>query len=142
MLRYPTGDIASWTDFSNEIFTLHGRDANCLKICNTHLPVAFLRESIENAFGEGVSQWSQFVARREGDAQELTFRVVTEKPKNAEGIREKVNIQLCDFNSNWRVSQANVCIAPLQVDFITVDQLQLKSSGKVSDVGEERFLNE
>lgn len=142
MLRYPTGDIASWTDFSNEIFTLHGRDAVSLKICNSHLPVAFLRESIENALGEGVSQRSQFVARRKGDAQELTFRVVTEKPNNAGEIREKINVQLCDFNSNWRDPQANGHIAPLQLDFIQVDQLQLKSSGKVSDIVEERVLNE
>lgn len=86
-----------------------------------------------------MSQGSQSVARRKRDAQELTFRVVTEKPNNAEEIREKVDVQLCDFNSNWRGSQAKGYIAPLRVEFITVDQLQLKSSGKVSDIVEERF---
>jgi phenylacetate-CoA ligase len=142
MLRYPTGDIASWTDFSHEIFTLHGRDAVSLKICNAHLPVAFLRESIEESLGEGVSQGSQFVARRKGDAQELTFRIVAEKPSNAQEVCDKVNAQLCNFNSNWRDSQRNGYISPLQVEYITVDQLQLKSSGKVSDIVEERFLDE
>lgn len=65
-LRYPTDDMASWTDFSHEIFTLHGRDAVSLKICNAHLPVAFLRQAIEKELGEDVSQGSQFVARRRG----------------------------------------------------------------------------
>lgn len=76
------------------------------------------------------------------DAQELTFRVVTEKPNNAEEIRERVDVQLRDFNSNWRDSQEKGFIPPLQVEFITVDQLQLKSSVKVSDIVEERFINE
>lgn len=139
MLRYPTGDVASWADYSHEIFQLHGRDSVSLKICNVHLPIAVLRESIEQALGEGVSQGSQFVASRKGDVQELTFRIVAERPSDAEEAHEKINARLGNFNGHWKDGQANGYIAPLRVDYITVDQLQLKSSGKVSDIIEERF---
>ncbi|KAH9896364.1 hypothetical protein F4778DRAFT_794132 [Xylariomycetidae sp. FL2044] len=143
LIRYPTGDVASWVDVTNEIFQLHGRDSLSLKICNAHLPVEVLRDSIEDALGEGVAQASQFVARRRGDAQELTYRiVVAEPPSDAAEVCEKINARLCAFNSNWESSQQNGYIAPLRVEYIRVDQLQLKSSGKLSDVVEERFGDE
>ncbi|KAF2131816.1 hypothetical protein P153DRAFT_364305 [Dothidotthia symphoricarpi CBS 119687] len=141
MIRYPTGDIASWADYSNEIFQLHGRDSVGLKIINTHLPIAVLRETIEESLGEGVSQGSQFVVRRSNgsDAQELTIRIVAKEPANADSVREKINTKFCQISAKWAEHQKNGYIALLQVEWISVDQLQLKGSGKVSDILEERF---
>lgn len=141
MLRYPTGDIASWTDYSNEIFELHGRDSVGLKIVNAHLPIAVLREIIEEILGEGVSQGSQFVARRLNDpeAQELTIRIVAQQPDKPEDVRDEINARLGQISGRWAEHQKNGYIAPLRLEWILVDQLQLKSSGKVSDIVEERF---
>ena len=140
MIRYPAGDVASWTDYQNEVFQLHGRDSVSLKIADTHLPIAALREAIETALGEDVSQGSQFVARRLGEeVQELTFRIVAEKPSNPEEVREKITEQIIKFNAKWKQGLDGGYIAPLRVEYIAVDELVLKSSGKVSDIVEERF---
>ncbi|KAF2175890.1 hypothetical protein K469DRAFT_683361 [Zopfia rhizophila CBS 207.26] len=141
MLRYPTGNVASWTDYSNEVFELHGRDLVSLKIVNAHLPIAVLRETIEEILGEGVSQGSQFVTRRlnRPKAHELTIRIVAKQPDNPEDVRQKINARLGQISGKWVEHQKNGYIAPLRLEWISVDQLQLKSSGKVSDIVEERF---
>lgn len=65
MLRYLMGDIAIWTDFTHDIFTLHGRDAVSLKICNAHLPVT----SAWRVIGPSVQDWRPPSGHQDGKAR-------------------------------------------------------------------------
>ena len=140
VIRYPTGDVASWHDYQNEIFQLHGRDSVFVKITNAQLPVTVLRNAIEDALGNGVAQGSQFVVRRttERDAQELTLRIVADKPTNSDEICVNLNAKLCQMSGRWAVQQQDGYIAPLQLEWISMDQLKVNGVGKVSDIIDER----
>lgn len=144
LLRYPCGDVASWVDYDKETFRLHGRGAVGLKISTTHLPLIFLREIIDEVFGDGVVKGSQFVARfATGTSQQLLVcRIACSTPQGAERVCEELEARIARVSPTWVKNRANGNIAPLQIEWISPDQLIVREeTGKLKDIIEERFNN-
>ncbi|KAL9127574.1 MAG: hypothetical protein Q9175_007704, partial [Cornicularia normoerica] len=142
LLRYPCGDIASWVDYEKETFRLHGRDAVGLKISTTHLPLIFLRETIDEVLGNGVVKGSQFVARfATGSSQQLLVcRIACSQPKGAERVCEELEARIARVSPTWVKNRSNGNIAPLQIEWISPDQLICREeTGKLKNIIEERF---
>ena len=141
LLRYPCGDIASWVDYEKETFRLHGRDAVSLKISTTHLPLVFLRQVIDEVLGNGVVKGSQFIARfAPGSSQQLLVcRVVFSRPKEAESFCEELEARIARSSPTWVKNRSNGNIAPLQIEWISPDQLLCREgTGKLKDIIDER----
>ena len=142
LLRYPCGDIASWVDYEKETFRLHGRDAVGLKISTTHLPLVFLRENIDDVLGNGVVRGSQFVARfAPGSGQQLLVcRIACSRPERAEKVCEELEARIAHASPTWVKNRLTGNIAPLQIEWISPDQLICREeTGKLKNIIEERF---
>ena len=143
LLRYPCGDIASWVDYEKETFRLHGRDAVGLKISTTHLPLVFLREVIDEVLGKGLVNGSQFVARfAAGSRQQVPVcRIAcSQQPEGAERVCEELEARIARASPTWINNRSNGNIAPLQIEWVSPDQLICREeTGKLKDIIEERF---
>jgi len=154
LLRYPLGDKASWVDYHEHTFRLHGRDSSVgLKISTTHLPLTFLRsvvveELAKHHNGEIDPVASQFLtcyASPSSHQQVAIVRIATREPVDVESVisehfPKRLEQRIAEASPTWVKNRGLGNIGPLQVEWISPEKLVVrKETGKLVDVIEERY---
>ncbi|KAL6808133.1 AMP-dependent synthetase/ligase [Trichoderma camerunense] len=75
VVRYPTGDLAEWTDYDNSLFHLVGRGTVTLKVGRLFLSMMLLRSVVGKTLGDTAINTFQVVTRRTNTQTQVTFRI-------------------------------------------------------------------
>ncbi|KAF5024652.1 hypothetical protein F66182_3274 [Fusarium sp. NRRL 66182] len=137
-IRYPIGDVAAWEDYAKGTFKLYGRESVALKISNAHLDLPLLKSLIAKHISP--SAVFQSVVRRTGGKNVLIFRVVREKPDNADAITAAIEADIAAVSNGWVWNKEAGMIGDLEVEYVDHSQLVVTpGSGKLKNFVEERY---
>ncbi|KAH6652736.1 hypothetical protein BKA67DRAFT_536458 [Truncatella angustata] len=138
VIRYPTGDVAEWVDYSQRLFTLRGRDVIGFKIGPASYDFRHLRNIVVKVLGDGNISAFQVAARRSDRKDELVFRIAShlsdhdEWDKKLEGALRADTFQ---YVSNLETGIIN----PLVVEWVDIEAMHTNQrTGKLRDVVDER----
>lgn len=139
IIRYPTGDVAEWVDFSRKQFVLRGRDLIGFKIGPASYDFRHLREIVVKTLGSDNIQGFQTVARRKNGKDELVFWIAGFGTNRAEGY-ENLDKALKTHTTQYASGLAAGYINPLAVGWIDVKDLYHNPrTGKLRETVDQRF---
>ena len=134
IIRYPTGDMAEWTDFKKGIFRLRGRGQVGVRIGMMNYDMANLREVVSTALRDDGLLGFQVLATRKNGKDGMTFRIAS-RSKNQAYAESKVRAEMDRVNTEWALEVQDGLINPLEIEWVSVQDLQFNArSGKLKDI--------
>lgn len=134
VIRYPTGDMAEWTDFNSRIFRLRGRGQVGVRIGMTNYDMANLREVLSTALKDDGLLGFQVLATRKNGKDGMTFRIAC-RSKDQVDAESKVRAEMDTVNTEWALEVEDGLINPLEIEWVSMQDLQFNArSGKLKDI--------
>ncbi|KAL7914428.1 AMP-dependent synthetase/ligase [Trichoderma velutinum] len=142
VVRYPTGDLAEWTDYDNSLFHLVGRGTVALKVGRLFLSMMLLRSVVGKTLGDTAINTFQVVTRRTNTRTQVTFRIA-HFPEDKGDAKKRLEQNLIAMSPTWGEYLESNYVWPLEVEWVDLKDLIFNDrTGKLKEIIEERFTEE
>ncbi len=138
IIRYPVGDEAIWT-IPGERFIIKGRTEEGLRLGPVTITTEEIRKILNECLGEQVMAFQSIIERDVSTLDKLTLKIaLTTRPSPV--LSQTVEKHILEARPMLKESIQKKLVAPLQVQFIKIDELEKNPrTGKLRLVIDRRF---
>ncbi|KAL8811530.1 MAG: hypothetical protein Q9200_001722 [Gallowayella weberi] len=140
IIRYPTGDVAEWVDYSKLKFHVCGRAPVVVRLGSASYEMERLKDIVSTTLKNERVNSFQVVLRRANGLDEMIFRIAC-RPQNAVQSAQKIRDKMNSAHTEFAKEVAEHSISPLVVEWISVQDLHYNTrSGKLHEVVDLRAV--